>query len=173
MATKNTNAIAKKAASTPAPTVLTAKQLKAQEAKSAKFFAEQEALKLTTQLAPVVLQHPVIVPTSPFAALEQPTAPVVAKPVPAVKVPQVVQNGVKLWKVGTIGRQLWDLYAAFPGGNPSKKEAEELALANGLNATSSQISLYTYRKFHGLTGTKAQKQVQVQGQDDGLVALKK
>jgi hypothetical protein len=172
--TKTQNATANKAASTPAK-ALSAKAIKAQEAKSAaiaaKFFAEQEAAKVTT-LAPTSLVHPEVIKTSPFAALEQPARAAV-KTEPVKRTPLLVQNGMQKPGAGTIGCRMWDVMDAYSKTLGRAVTRAELSAAPEFkdDLVVNVSSIYArWRKFNGIVGrTSAPKQAQ--GQDAGLTPL--
>ena len=173
-----THTAAANAAAKPAK-ALTAKQIANQAAKTAKFFAEQEAAKVAS--VPVLeVPQAATLPHNVFSNMvkqvEIAAVDVIADSTKIVKTHKVVivyQNGAHRQKAGSVGDKLWTLYKNHPTKNPSKAEAEALASANGLNVTSAGIALYNYRKFHGFgTVAKAAKAVK-QGEDAGLVALTK
>lgn len=62
---------------------------------------------------------------------------------------QEVRNGVTCPKYGTVAGSLWLLFAKA-GAGVTLAQAKELARQNGHNPTSAAISLYNWRKFHGV-----------------------
>jgi hypothetical protein len=178
--TKTQNATANtKAASAPAK-ALSAKAIKAQEAKSAKFFAEQEAATKAamTTPAPTDLVHPVVTAPNPFGALfGAPTAPATPAPVAAPKAVQMVQNGATAYRAGTLGDKTWELIA-----KASKAAGRFITIAElrahpecvGDIAKNCANPYARYRKFHAVHGRVIVRTAkQVEGQDAGLVPLQK
>jgi hypothetical protein len=176
--TKTQNATAKTKAASAAPKALSAKALKAQEAKTAataKFFAEQEAAKMTTP-APTSLVHPEVIKPSPFAALEQPVAPAASAPA-APKAVQMVQNGATAYRAGTLGDKTWELIekaSEAAGRFITIAELRAHPECVGDIAKNCANPYARYRKFHAVHGRVIVRTAkQVEGQDAGLVPLQK
>ena len=109
MKTTTTRVATTVAAKTQATKALTAKQIAAQAAKTAKFFAEQEAAKPHLQVPEAAtLSKDVfsaLVATAENAVVE--VVADIAKTKAVKRTPKPEQNGVKMYLDGTLGAQTW------------------------------------------------------------------
>jgi hypothetical protein len=171
---------------------LSAKQLKAQEAKSKKFFAQQEAAKALTTPAPTApteLVHPEVIKAGPFDALQQ-----VAKEttfeeqlellkkqfnvtadlkVEKSKTAKVQQNDITRPAAGTLCGLIWATCDELTATHGSPAQIAQLKASESVKQVNDHTVKTQYarwRKFNGIVGHKSTKPAPVQGSDAGLEA---